>query len=183
HVMYAPPFAASAPADVGFIGLDKFVGLTTDPILVGAHHASAQLVQNLEGSLVARQTELPLELHGRHARRLAGDQIRRPEPDRERRMRALHNGAGSEARVAVAMTTPQYTGAIGKAVRLIRHATVVTDEPIAPPGALKVGCTGCLVGEQSLKLRQRAWKRQIASVKHVDNHRRPGWRRCSTYYR
>jgi hypothetical protein len=37
----------SAPADVGFIGLNVFVGLATDPIRVRPHHAGAQLVQNL----------------------------------------------------------------------------------------------------------------------------------------
>ena len=44
HIVDATPLAAGTPADVGFVGFDKFVGLTTDPILVGAHHAGAQLV-------------------------------------------------------------------------------------------------------------------------------------------
>ena len=88
-------------------------------------------------------------------------------------MRSLHDGADSEDRVAVAMATPQYAGAIGKVVRLTRRTTVVTDESAAPPGALKVGCAGHLIGEQPLKLRQRARERQISSVNRVDNHGHP----------
>ncbi len=130
-------------------------------------------MEYLEGCLIARPAELPRELHRRHARRLAGNQGRRPKPYRQRRMRAIPDGAGSEARVAVAMTTPENAGAIGKAVRLTGRATVVTDEPITPPSALKVGRACRFVREPSLKLWQRARERPIASVKHVDNHGRP----------
>ena len=52
-------------------------------------------------------------------------------------MRALHDGADGEARVAVAKATPKNAGAISKAVRLAMRAAVVTDEPITPSGALK----------------------------------------------
>ncbi len=42
------------------------------------------------------QSELPLELNSRYAGRLTGDQVRRPEPNRERCVRALHDGAGGK---------------------------------------------------------------------------------------
>ena len=42
------------------------------------------------------------------------------------------------------------------------------------PGALKVGRACRFVREQSLELRQRARGRQMVSLKHVDNHDRPG---------
>jgi hypothetical protein len=129
HIMDAAPLAARTSAHVGFIGLDDFFGLTADPILIWSHHASAQLVKNLEGSFVARQSELPLELNSRYAGCLTGDPVRRPEPNRERRVCALHDGASGEARVAVGPShgkasqscpaTANHTGRIFRLV--IRH--------------------------------------------------------------
>jgi hypothetical protein len=173
HVVNASALAASAAADVGFIGFDVFSGVATYSILVGPYHAGPQFVKNLESSLVAWQPELPLELDGRHAGRLAGDQVGGPEPHRERCVRAFHDGASSEARVAVAMTTPTNAGAIGEAIRLSGRSAVVTNEPSVPSGALKVGRARRFVREQSLKLRKRARKRQIVSFKNVDNHGHP----------
>ena len=173
HVVNASTLAASTAADVGFIGFDVFSGIDTNPILVGPHHAGPQFVKNLESSLVAWQSELPLELDGRHAGRLAGDQVGCPEPHRERCVRAFHDGARSEARIAVAMTAPTNAGAVGKTVRLSGRTAVVTNKAVAPSGALKVGRAGRFVPEQSLKLTKRAGKRQIVSLKHVDNHVHP----------
>ena len=61
-VMDAPTFATGSPADVGFISLDMLVRLAADAVLIGTHHASAQLVENAKGCLIARQPELPLKL-------------------------------------------------------------------------------------------------------------------------
>ncbi len=108
HVVNASALAASTAADVGFIGLGVFAGGATNPILVGTHHAAPQFVKNLESRLVARQSKLPLKLDGRHAGRVAGDQVGRPEPHRERCMRTFHDGACNEARVAVAMTPDKH---------------------------------------------------------------------------
>jgi len=83
---------------------------------------------------------------------------------------AFHDGVGGEARVAVAMATPENAGAIGKAVRFAKRAAIVTDEFITPSGALKIGRTRSFVREQSLKFQKRARKRQVVSPKHVDNH-------------
>src|SRR3990170_4395351 len=170
HVVNASALVASTTADIGFVGLDVFSWVATDPILVGTHHAGSEFVKNLESSLVTRQSELPLELDGRHAGRLAGDQVGCPEPHRERCVRSFHDRASGEARIAVAMATPENAGAIGKAVRLSGCLAVVTDESTAPSGALKVGRAGRFVRKQSLELRKRARKWQIASLKHVDNH-------------
>jgi hypothetical protein len=68
------------------------------------------------------------------------------------------------------MATPENAGAIGKAVRLTKRAAVVTDESITPSGALKVGHARRFVREQSLEFWKRARKRQVVSLKHVDNH-------------
>ncbi len=51
--------------------LNMVLGLSTDPVLAGPHHARAELVENLKGRLVARKTKLPLKLHGGHAGRFA----------------------------------------------------------------------------------------------------------------
>ena len=82
HVMYASSLSAGTPTDVGFIGLNMFLGLAADSVLIRSHHASAQLVENLKGRFVSRQSELSLELDSRHTGCLAGHQIRRPEPSR-----------------------------------------------------------------------------------------------------
>jgi hypothetical protein len=83
---------------------------------------------------------------------------------------AFHNGARSDARVSVAETAPTNAGAIGEAIRLSECAAVVTNESVAPSGALKIGRAGRFVREQSLKIRKRERERQIVSLKHVDNH-------------
>jgi hypothetical protein len=75
--------------------------------LIGPHNASAQLVENAEGRLVARQPELPLKLHGGYSRCLAGDQIGRPEPDIQRRMAALHDGAHQKTSLATTCSALQ----------------------------------------------------------------------------
>ena len=92
-VVDAPAFAARSSTDPRLIDLDMLFRPTTDAVLVRPHHARAQLVQDAEGGFISCQPKLPLKLHRRHARRLAGDQIGGPEPDAERRMAAFHNGA------------------------------------------------------------------------------------------
>jgi hypothetical protein len=113
---------------------------------------------------------LPLELNGRDAGRLAGNQISRPEPDRELRMRAFHDGSGCETGVAATLPATKHPWASSDAIRLARSPAMRAGESTAPPGALKV-CRACrLVWKQSLKLWQRARKWQIASQKHIDSH-------------
>ena len=80
-VVNTTAFPTRSPANPGFVHLNMVLGLSTDPVLVGPHHARAELVENLKGRLVARKTKLPLKLHGGHAGRLTGDQISGPEPD------------------------------------------------------------------------------------------------------
>ena len=173
HVVNASALAASTTADVGFIGFDVFSGVAANPILVGAHHAGPQFVKNLESRLVTRQSELPLELDGRHAGRLAGDQVGRPEPHRERCVRTFHDGASREVAIVLAVATSQNGWAIGETIGIARRSATRADEPVAPSCALKVSGARRLVREEALELRQRARKRQIASLKHVNNHGRP----------
>ena len=168
----ATPLSARTAADPGFIGLDVFSGLPADPVLIGPHHTDPELVEYLEGGLVARQPELPLELNSRDARCLAGDQVGRPEPYRERRVRALHDGAGGESSFAPALPATKNTGAGGVTIGLAGRPAVGADEAVTPSCALKVGRARSFVREQALELRQRARERQIISLKHVDRHDR-----------
>jgi hypothetical protein len=137
-MVHAAPLSVSFSTHPGFIYLDVFIRGPSNTVLVGTHHADTQLMEYLEGSLVARQTQLSLKLAGRHAGSLAGDQIGRPKPYRERCVRALHDRAGGKAGVTVAMAASQNSGTIGKAIRLICHATVLAHEPFAPAGAFKM---------------------------------------------
>ena len=71
-VMDAPAFTVCSSTDMGLIDLDVLTGLASNPVLIGTHHAGAELVENLESGLVASQPKLPLKLHSRHSTRLAG---------------------------------------------------------------------------------------------------------------
>jgi len=61
-VVDASALAACPTADAGLVDLDMLVRASTDPIPVGTDHSSAELVENLKGSFVARKPELPLEM-------------------------------------------------------------------------------------------------------------------------
>ena len=74
----APALATRASADPRFAHSDMLGGLTSDPVLVGPHHGRADLVEDSEGGLLAREPQLGLKLHGGHAGRLASDQDRSP---------------------------------------------------------------------------------------------------------
>ena len=59
--MNAPAFAAGPAADVGFIDFDMLIRQAADAVLIGTHHAGAQLVENTKSGLVARQCEVAAE--------------------------------------------------------------------------------------------------------------------------
>ena len=104
----------------------------TDPVLIGPHHTRAELMQDAEGGFVPRQPKLPLKLHRRHARRLAGDQIGGPKPRAQRRVAALHDRADGQSRLAAASATGQDAGPRGDAERFTHDAAVRAGEPVTP---------------------------------------------------
>ena len=108
-VVLSAPLAARAAPDPRLIDLNREV--TANAVAIRAHHRYTQLVQDLEGRFVALQTELPLELHSAHARRLARHEVRSPKPDRDRRVRALHDRAGRERCVTLAVAQRSTTEA------------------------------------------------------------------------
>ena len=106
-VVNTTAFPTRSPANPGFVHLNMVLGLSTDPVLVGPHHARAELVENLKGRLVARKTKLPLKLHGGHAGRLTGDQISGPEPDVQRSVATLHHCSHRQPGVLAALAAAQ----------------------------------------------------------------------------
>ncbi|VAY89069.1 Outer membrane efflux protein (modular protein) [mine drainage metagenome] len=172
HIMDAVPLSARAPTHESFIGFDVFTGIAADPILIRPHHADAQLVKNLKGCFVTRQPELPLKLNGRYAGCLAGEQVCRPEPHRERRVSVFHDRACHKARIAATLPATEYARSSGDAIRFADCAATSADKSVVPPGAFKIGRARRFVRKQALKLRQRARKRQIASLKNIDRHDR-----------
>ncbi len=177
--MNAAPLASGAASHPGFIGLDVLSGRAPDPVLIGPHHAGSELVEYLEGGLVARQSELPLELNSRDARRLAGNQVGRPEPYGERRVRALHDGSGGEVAIALAVAASKNGGAVGESVGITRRSAIDTNEAITPSGALKVSRACRFIWKQALKLGQRTRKRQVVPFEYVDSHDRPALMRMA----
>jgi len=131
HVMDATPFSARASTHVGFNSFNVFAGVAADPILIRSHHADAQLVKNLKGCLVARQPELPLKLNSRYAGRLTGEQVRRPEPNRKRRVSAFHNRACRKARIAATLPTTKYARSSGDTIRLTDCTTTSADKSVS----------------------------------------------------
>ena len=159
--MDAPTFASGPSSNPRFIYFDMLLRLAANLVALGAHHAGAELVKDAEGRLVARQAELPLKLDGRHSGRLAGDQVSRPEPSRQRRVTALHDGPSHEADVFAAGAAAQNARARLETERLANDAAPWAGERSLPAGAFEIGGTGRVVRENTLELRQRLRERQI----------------------
>ena len=166
-VMDAPAFASGPSTDPRFIHFDMFLRLATNLVVLGAHHPGAELMKDAEGRLVARQAKLPPKLDSRHSRRLAGDQVSRPEPSRQRCVTALHDGPGHQADVFATSAAAQNAGARLKAEWLADQAAPRAGEPTSPAGLFKIRSTRRVVGENTLKFRQRLRKRQICAGQNI----------------
>ena len=166
-VMDAPAFAAGPSSNPGFIHFDMFLRLAANLVALGAHHPGAQLMKDAEGRLVARQTELPLKLDGRRSRRLAGDQVSRPEPSRQRRVAALHDGPGHQAYVPATGAAAQNARARLETERLADDAAPWAGESSIPAGVFEIGGTGRVVRENTLELRQRLRERQVFTRQYI----------------
>src|ERR1700759_4700680 len=149
--MDAPTFATGPPADVGFISLNMLVGFAADAVLIGTHHASAQLVENAKGCLIARQPELALNLNRRHSWGMANDQIGRPEPNIQRCMAALHDGANQKAGLSTTRSALQYAGPRSDTKRLRHDAAVWADKTVSPAGAFQIARASGVIREKSLE--------------------------------
>jgi hypothetical protein len=166
-VVDTPALAASPSTNPCLVYLNMFPWLAANTILIGPHHASAELVENAEGRLIARQAKLSLKLDRRDARCLAGDQISRPKPCTQRGMATFHDRANRQARITAALAAAQDTGASGDAEGLTYAMAMRTDKPVAPSGFFQVGGTRRFIGKKLLKFRKRLRKGQIATLKDV----------------
>ena len=166
-VVDTPAFAASPSTNPCLVYLNMFPRLAADTILIGPHHASAELVENAEGRLIARHAKLSLKLNRRDAGRLAGDQISRPKPCAQRHMAAFHDGANRQARIVAALATAQDTGTSGDAEGIACGMAMRTDEAVAPSSFFHVGSTLRFIGKKLLKLWKRPRKGQVVTLKDV----------------
>ena len=142
-------------------------GPASNPVLIGSYHASTELMQNAKGGFISRQPELPLKLHRRHALRLAGNQISRPEPYAERRVAALHHGANQKTGLAAAGSTRQDAGPRGDAERLRDNTAVRAGEAALPARLFKISGAKLVVREKPLELRERFRERKVGAVENV----------------
>jgi hypothetical protein len=90
-------------------------------------------------------------------------------------MIALHDRADKEAGSAMTGTALQNAGSTDNAERFDGLAAMRADKAVTPAGALKIGSTRRVIGEQLLKLRQRLGKSQIVALEDV--HDRPDGQR------
>jgi hypothetical protein len=169
-VMDAPPFAAGPASDVGFVSLDMFVGFAADAVLVGTHHASAQLGENDKGCLIARQPELPLKLNGGHPWGMAHHQIGRPEPNIQRCMTTLHDGANQKAGLPTTCSALQYAGPRRDTKRLRHDAAGLANKAVRPAGTLQIARASGVVREKLLELGKGLRECQIASSMDPADH-------------
>src|SRR5712692_1642260 len=159
-VVRTAPLAARAPAHVALVDFDGM--LTTNWVTLWAHHASAELVEDLECCLIARKPKLSLKLQGRLAGRLRGDEIRTPEPCGKRRVTRVHDGASRQRGVVLAATAAQHNRATGwKAVGFAFPSTFQAGKTIRPSHGFQVLSASLVGWENLLKLgktrRKAAW--------------------------
>ena len=126
--MHPAPLAPRFSAHQTFIHFHGI--LAADGVPIRPHHSGAQFVKYGPGGFVSREAELSLELQGGLAGRLRGDEVCRPEPDRERRVRGLHHGARSQRRILFARPAPEH-GATARA-EAERLAVICADGTVEP---------------------------------------------------
>jgi hypothetical protein len=84
---FEPVFVASQQE---LVDLD----LARQQATLGRDHRAPQLLQDQPRGLIARQRQLALQLLGRDPRMMRGDQVGRPEPRPQRRVRSVHHRPG-----------------------------------------------------------------------------------------
>jgi len=169
----APAFSSRPTTDIAFIDFDVLAKPAANPILIWSNHTGTQLVQDLESGFVTRKPDLALELHGRHAGRLAGDQIGGPEPHAQRCMGTLHDRSGREANVAATVTAAQNPRPAGKMERFSSRLAIGADKPTPPPHLLQICGARSIIREQPLELGQRPRKRQVTPLQNVHARHHP----------
>ncbi len=169
-IVDATALSASSSSDIALVYFDVLVGITSYPILIWAHHPRAKLMENLEGSLVTGDAQLPLKLHGRHARGLTGHQIGRPEPNIQRRMRTFHHSPHRQPSVTPTLAASKDTGATRKAKGVAHRRAIRANKSVGPTQFQQVKSAGFVVREKSLELWKGVRKQKIVALVDVHEH-------------
>ena len=170
-VMHAFAFTARLAAHVALINLNWV--LAADGVTLWADHASAELVQDLEGSLVPAKAKLALELKRGHARRLRGHEVRAPKPRGKWRVGLLHDRASGERYVPLVLAGPaaeHHRAARGEAVGLGFQSALGAGEAIRPAKRFEILCACVIAGENALKLGNAG--RKASGIHNSDGSRR-----------
>ena len=153
HFVRSTPLTPCGPPDPRLIDLNIVMGAgLTDPLGIRMCHTSAEPLEHSEGGLISLKPKLVLKLLGTYTGGMAGKKVGRPEPDRQRHVRLLHNRPGCQGHVTVARPAAQDTWVSDEPVRLADRATLPTSKTLWPSETLKIVGTRGLIGEQPLKL-------------------------------
>ena len=142
-----------AMRDHGFVDFDQ----ARQRRAVGRDHGPAQLGAQQPGRLVRAETQLLLQLQGGDTIGVGGHQIRRPEPDGQWQLRAMHHRAGGDRGLLAATGTLPGEG-LARQRPALAVATVRAAEPVGPARVSQICRTRALIREAVLKLDERARK-------------------------
>jgi len=135
-IMNTAAFPACPAANPGLINLDMIFLTTANAVAVGTDHTGPQLVKNLERRFIPLNAELSLELNRRDACGIRSSKVCRPEPDRQRGARVLHDGTGGQPVVFLAFPAAEDGRPIGETPWFARFAAPAADETVAPADGL-----------------------------------------------
>lgn len=171
-MVHAVPLAARLAAYVTLVNLNWV--FPSNRVTTGADHASAELVEDLEGCLVAAQAELPLELEGRHARRLSGHEVGTPKPCRERCVSLLHDRPSRKGHVAFVLAgtaAKHHRTTCCEAVGFGFQVAFGTREAVWPAQGFEVLSTRVIIWKDALKLGDASWKTSWIHVLDYDTQK------------
>ena len=143
----------AAADDLGFVDLDE----PGQGAAVAGHHAAPQLGTQQPGRFVGAEAELALQLQRRDAVGMGGHQIGGPEPQGQRQLGVVHDGAGGHRGLLAA------TGAFpGPGLGLQRpgfaRAASGADKTLRPARREQISDASRLIREAALELDQRVRK-------------------------
>lgn len=154
-VMDAAPIPFRLTAHVGLVNLDGVAAANHVPL--GAHHARAELVEDLKRRLVAGEAKLPLELDGALSGGLGSHEVGAPKPRRKGCMARLDDGPGGQGRIDLAGSAAEHRrGAGGESIRFADDSALWASEAIRPAHGFQVAGACAVIWENALKLGERS---------------------------
>jgi hypothetical protein len=139
--------------------------LILERLTLGRHHRPSELLQDQPRRLIAREPELALQLSGRDPRMMGRDQIRRPEPQPQRRASPVHDRARRHRRLGMTDDAlPQMTPLQHPRSPALAHRT---NKAIRPPARRQILHTRRLRREPPPEIHDRTrevWPRHRRTV-------------------